>query len=516
MNHPYPFALSNRRSAILSICLLALLLLIPFVSHAQTDAATVLFHGTRVDNTTITGELVFIGATNPRTVSLPTDLFPSGSMLSELVLSPDQNVLAVTTQPMGEDAVNQVALYDLENESCCVFVPMPLENVAAFDLGEFSPDSSRLALSWVGFTDPATYSITGGMMIVDAATGQIVEQLSGEAIGAALGAQYPQPWALMGEWKEDGIRFIPNCYACEGVFSGEWSIWEPESNAITASSGERFDLFFGDVLDATGEMVYAGQDLRFPANMEGAYLPIPNVVYYITDETLPSFGAATDAPIIYQNASQIDLSGGAHWVLDGEAVLVTPANSDTWTLIFRDGRQQPVSATPGASFLVGTPTGWMTLSPGTLVTGYTLDEDGFVTGGPALSLESDNEFVRVVSAPNLGSNLSSVTAFPAVAEPQTVPTPTTVTCPNLLPPRLTVGGSGQVTPGTPNNLRSEPGTTAPLIGTIPGGAQFYVLNGPVCDEGAGIVWWQVEYSSQIGWTAESGSGTYFVEPVGVG
>jgi uncharacterized protein YraI len=74
---------------------------------------------------------------------------------------------------------------------------------------------------------------------------------------------------------------------------------------------------------------------------------------------------------------------------------------------------------------------------------------------------------------------------------------------------------GMVTPGTPNNLRSEPLTTAPVLAQIPGGAIISVIGGPYCDP-AGIGWLQVNYNNIIGWTAEGQGGSYYVEPVAQG
>ncbi len=71
---------------------------------------------------------------------------------------------------------------------------------------------------------------------------------------------------------------------------------------------------------------------------------------------------------------------------------------------------------------------------------------------------------------------------------------------------------GRVTPGLPNNLRSQPSINGPLIGQIPGGAVFTVLAGPLCDP-AGIAWWQVNYNGLVGWTGEGQGTAYGVEPV---
>ena len=89
-------------------------------------------------------------------------------------------------------------------------------------------------------------------------------------------------------------------------------------------------------------------------------------------------------------------------------------------------------------------------------------------------------------------------------EPQT-------TC--ALPTRLQAGRTGRVTPGLPNTLRSQPGrgSNSVVIGEIPGGGLFRVIQGPHCVDGYN--WWQVNYSGTIGWTGEGQGSTYWTEPV---
>ncbi len=77
--------------------------------------------------------------------------------------------------------------------------------------------------------------------------------------------------------------------------------------------------------------------------------------------------------------------------------------------------------------------------------------------------------------------------------------------------RLTVGGYATVTPGAPNRLRDSASTSGAQIGEIPGGAQFEVLEGPICD--GGFLWWRVNYQGTEGWTVEGNAEGYFVNPV---
>jgi hypothetical protein len=509
------------RVLLVAVCLLGLMLTLSTGLLAQDSGEEiVLLQGTRSDDfATLGGEIRFVSLPDGaiRSLALPPQLFPAGSGVTDIVISPDQRYLAVASQPQRSDVANPVAIYDLQGGNCCAYVAPPLDDIAAYELGGFSPDSGRLVLVWVGFFDRQTYAIAGGLMTVDAATGTTLQNLSMDEINAAFGFEFPQPFALLGEWREDGIRFIPNCYACEPIFEGEWAIWMPELNAINISSGEHFSNFFGDVLRSTEEMLYADQSGQFPMSAEPAYLPIPNVIYYLVDQPVPTYETPANGPVIYFNPNQVDLSGGAHWVMDGEAALITPYLSGEWTLLYRDGRQRAVSVAPNSTFLTGTPDGWLMQmdSPnGAIIVLYTVQGEAIISATLGEPL-AQNAYVQVLDAPELGTTRTEAEAFPPVA-PQFPAASAGGTCPNLLPSRIAVNGTARVTPGNPNRLRSEPSLSGPLIGEIPGGAQFYIYSGPVCDETNGIVWWQVEYGSQIGWTAESQNGTYYVEPVGVG
>ncbi|MBZ0291668.1 MAG: SH3 domain-containing protein [Anaerolineae bacterium] len=89
------------------------------------------------------------------------------------------------------------------------------------------------------------------------------------------------------------------------------------------------------------------------------------------------------------------------------------------------------------------------------------------------------------------------------------------TCPYALPARLSPGGYGRVTlyPYLPNRVRQTPGYGSSVIGYIPPGAVFSVLEGPQCVNNTN--WWRVNYNGVLGWTAEGNSATYWLEPVGL-
>jgi uncharacterized protein YgiM (DUF1202 family) len=116
---------------------------------------------------------------------------------------------------------------------------------------------------------------------------------------------------------------------------------------------------------------------------------------------------------------------------------------------------------------------------------------------------------RYVSVTN--AQLVQVTNSGSAPAPQpTYPSYLYGQCPGFLPSRLVIGGWGRVTPGLSNNLRAQPNSTSALLGQIPSGGTFSVIGGPVCAENT--AWWQVQYYSITGWTAEGANTTYWLEP----
>jgi WD40 repeat protein len=128
-----------------------------------------------------------------------------------------------------------------------------------------------------------------------------------------------------------------------------------------------------------------------------------------------------------------------------------------------------------------------------------------------IRVSADNSIVRDCSS-------TSVDATPTPLPPDFVDPLSNRLCPeppagiSYIRTRLAPDIEARVTPGSPNNLRAEPSTSAALIGEIPAGATFRVISGPTCDA-EGNVWWQVTYGELNGWTAEGNGDQYYVEPL---
>ncbi|MBN2304284.1 MAG: SH3 domain-containing protein, partial [Anaerolineae bacterium] len=219
-----------------------------------------------------------------------------------------------------------------------------------------------------------------------------------------------------------------------------------------------------------------------PASLQQQDMPaLPELISrFVPDNSATAFvGASIDAnsnltktwTVVYPNRTQDDLLNftGEDWNIgvapDGRAVAYFSDALHIW----RDGQISTVPGTEGVASpwdvgLAWSPTGWRVRTdwPGT----------GSGSGGS-------------------GGGAVACT----------------------LAPRLSIGASGQVLPGLPNVIRSQPrrGTDSPIIGEIPGGGVFTVLNGPQCGP-EGRYWWQVTYQGITGWTAEGQSGIYWLQP----
>lgn len=96
----------------------------------------------------------------------------------------------------------------------------------------------------------------------------------------------------------------------------------------------------------------------------------------------------------------------------------------------------------------------------------------------------------------------------------TLPPSPTPQCPGIIRNRLIIWERGRVAyddPDDPLNIRSGPNTTYEILGEIPVGGIFFVLDGPQCSDL--YTWFYVEYGDVQGWVAEGTiNDRYFVEP----
>jgi hypothetical protein len=102
---------------------------------------------------------------------------------------------------------------------------------------------------------------------------------------------------------------------------------------------------------------------------------------------------------------------------------------------------------------------------------------------------------------------------PTPYTPPTLPPSPTPICANAQRNRLVVYERGRVTyedPPEPLNIREGPNTNNAIIGEIPIGDVFFVLEGPRCSPN--YAWYRVRYGEIEGWVAEGAARQYFTAP----
>jgi len=367
------------------------------------------------------------------------------------------------------------------------------------------------------------YETEGGIMTVNAATGQVTANISTDFLTQSL----TQDWVAytpLGDWKADGVRWVPSCYACEGIIESPWYIWNPVTNTVSQSTSEYFSIF-GDTLEETGELLVTANNPAYPQSEQIGMLPPANVVEWYATGVPPApeerMANAALAPVVYFDPNNLELQT-ARFIVDGQAFITLGTElAPRAVAVFRNGGQELVDVPVSESFVAGTLDGFLTQDSSNWVIYYQYNNGTWTR----IPLEQFTSPVRAADSPPMGATVSvpfQLVALPLNAQvggeqppvppqQQSFPTPLPTTCPGFMPSRLVAGGIGRVTPGSPNNLRTTPSRDAQVAGIIPGGATFSVISGPQCDP-AGIAWWQVEYDGVVGWTAEGQGTAYFVEP----
>lgn len=459
-------------------------------------------------------DLILLAGSGSRTQALTSLLNPpQPQILYEGALDAQGQRAALVRAPYAADGQADVLIVDLATGT--TYQAAAVGNaVNTYDGLTFSPDGSQIAAAFI-----IVDTVQAGIVIWDAASGAIVSVKSYADLAGLPAEEVAYRWPYLGAWTASGIEWHENCYACEGVFSGEWSLWDPLTNSVTPSTDRYFDAFFSDRLTATGEAVSIANRPQYPtAGMPGMF-PASNVIHYTASGATPSmWETVSDYPVIFYDVAMRNLSRPL-WIADGSAILAHDETSRRYAVIGRDGSIQHLSYEGESRPLFGTPSGWVSLVSTDAQT-YSLVEFVPALGGIetiALDYQWDQPVnVTVVDRPELGTSLLSVLppspiAPPDPAQVESLLIAAGMSCPGLPVSRLYPGGLAIVTPGSPNNLRAEASAGSALLGQIPGGDIVDVVSGPVCDAANGLVWWEVNYQGTRGYTVESLNGQYALE-----
>lgn len=482
----------------------------------------VFIYDTAVAGQPFTGHVERITASGgePYTAEITFGTAQNDYLTPQARLSPDARYLAISGN-FAEYGGAVVLAYDIQQGLCCFPITAPLSHVEAIDMGEFDPGSRYLSFSYVGSNVEGAYPSVGGMIVADMVNlfapelgSAIVRDVSMSAVASNLPALYEGVWAFMGDWNDAGIHFTPNCYGCEGVFESEYALYDPFTEAFSATSGDYFSIF-GTTFDPTGEMIFTAQDTDYPYSAEGAYFPIANVVTYSPVGAISS----TASSVIFNDPTILDV-GRADWATGGQMVVIRPAEGGYWLVLERDGTVSPIQGIGIAEFFGGTPDGWLLLNDDGSGNTIIYSVEGPTRQLTQVSTFSADRLAQVLwvsdISPREAAALQPFATLGGSNPPvdfRPPPTLTVVQCPGFLDSRLIVGRHGQVTPGAANRVRSSPSLeNSRIVGEIPGRGEFEVLEGPVCDP-AGIAWWRVRFGDVEGWTAEGQGADYFVEPL---
>lgn len=308
-------------------------------------------------------------------------------------LAPDNNTFVLNTRYLDQDRSPGLVWGTLSGGTYFTREVAPFIN--AVNLGDFSPDGRWFSYSWVG-GDSADGARTGGVVAFELVFDEFEEtgfaQLSIDEVFRALPELTAGPWASMGRWVGEGIRFSPTCYACDPPQQGEYAVWDPFTGTVSLSGGEQFTLNPGTRLDATGEVAAVAFDPAFPAAEQVGPVPIPNVVRYSPSGDING----ADSRVIFHDPNISNLMA-VHWVNDGQALLVELNSRDRWVLIGREGTVSTQDGTLGIRFLAGSPEGWFTLygdeEGATYIRHYndlgiSANEVSYIPGGDALVMRA--------------------------------------------------------------------------------------------------------------------------------
>jgi hypothetical protein len=117
-------------------------------------------------------------------------------------------------------------------------------------------------------------------------------------------------------------------------------------------------------------------------------------------------------------------------------------------------------------------------------------------------------------APDAATPLPTVEPGAATSTPASATLDYTgrLVCADAMPTRLAAGIQARAVPdGVPSNIRREPSSSSDILGQVPAGGEFTILEGPGCAEN--MVWWHIDYDTLTGWIAEGQNGTYRLEPL---
>ncbi len=491
------------------------LILAAFPAVAQFETPLIIFYGHQLWTPDESSNSLIPFSACPVAADEPIVWRPDGS----LALSPDGTQLAYTIQPAmvteaierfggfgGGELPSSIVLCDLQTGVVTTVGGQP-ENAAFFDLAggdsntmhslpAWSPDGTQLA--WTQFSNPDLDEGRMTIMRYDLASGQTTQI-------AQLPPQYGVPVTVALDWSDAGIllrnqQFVPPPAGADPMLTPV----NDTLDILDPSTGELHTIYTVNY-EAIGE---AYLEEYFWVKTEQGWqvvLSMSNNSWTLID---PATGNA--APL----AGVLTYS-----IPDTLSRIATPIMQDFGGILYRwldisSPDQPPVAIGYETAGRLTPPA----LSLSALYAFPTADNSAIMWAPPGsqspLPLPTvDNPYTPAEVVWGAGAVWGLLPPEAAPDLSSFIPTQAS-TCPDSMPARLTIGAQGYVSDDLANNVRSEPSTAGDLLGQIPAGSVFTVLEGPVCEDD--LVWWRVSTETVTGWTAEGMDGEYWLSPLDVG
>lgn len=434
---------------------------------------------------------------------------------------------AVISAPL-ESGVDGIGIYDIASgQFVQTHQAQPDEEIS------LNPQvTSNLASQWmaVGFAVNDADNPAWRLIIFNLSTGDAITQLDSSNPVMSVVEPYSLPfvthYTVDSGLNQDVVHFqmIPLGGEVANTFPA--FAWYPEQLSIISSPYTQAD---GDILPTTGEVVTAFADPGSPQ------LPAPTsgTNHNAVGRGFPQTDQFTPTPIFIDGARY---HYSARWANNGEWVLFWTddgQNTKNWNVI--QANSDPASNTrntvaPNVLATYGTPDGYLMVTENGEV--YFTSSFSDTTGSLLFRTTSSQPVSVVYVSPESGAFELAAVGTPDVTTASIPPTIDTndattiedtagdsasagVVCPDTQPSRVSMGMRGRVIiTSAPLRVRNQPGGS--IITEIASGTEFEVIGGPECLNG--FTWWQIRFQTNTGqlvdgWSAESDSTSYYIEPL---
>jgi len=436
---------------------------------------------------------------------MPNGIDTTGQDVAQAIISPDGRFLAAQIYTPGAlFPTAPLILYNLEANSCCVYLENPTELPGwLIDLGGFNGD--QLAISYLALNETAT-AIASGIMVVDALDGDLLYHFDRAAVETGVNFYVTTGrlvWMRVDMWDDEGLRFALQCLDCQNLFPPvqNFGLLTPRFDVYTPYGGEIFSSYGEDILRTTGEIIYLNHNANYSSAPTEGIVPPANVVEYSADADLPVDMLPHE--VVFSDPA-IDAIA---WVMNGNAFVAIDYDTGTYHLQHRDLTTARYTLDSAFRFLSATETGWI-VSKYVGEGSFSLERVTIAPDGTLSTARYDIAPADFILLREPVLNPASAISFEEATPPPVTPTRAVMCVSALLTPGSAAGVAGaDVTVYEGASITSGP------LGTLRANQSIVVLGGPVCEDDT--VWWLVMSSDGLvsGYVQESINGRLLVRPL---